>query len=103
MEYTLDLRRMVSALKKADSESSVPKFIETEGEKYIYDNVIAKYMSNQPIYVGDIDFDAFDEDDITTLIDDKSELIEDRINTLHNIVNTFAEMPARVTTARRYF
>ena len=38
MEYTLDLGRMVSALKKADSESSVPKFIETEGEKYIYDN-----------------------------------------------------------------
>ena len=62
MEYTLDLGRMVSALKKADSESSVPKFIETEGEKYIYDNVIAKYMSKQPIYVGDIDFDAFEED-----------------------------------------
>ena len=103
MEYTLDLGRMVSALKKADSESSVPKFIETEGEKYIYDNVIAKYMSKQPIHVGDIDFDAFDEDDITTLIDDKSELIEGRINTLHNIVNTFAEMPARVTTSRRYF
>ena len=94
---------MVSALKKADSESSVPKFIETEGEKYIYDKVIFKYISKQPIYVGDIDFDAFDEDDITTLIDDKSELIEDRINTLHNIVNNFAEMPARVTTARRYF
>ena len=76
---------------------------ETEGEKYIFDKVIFKYISKQPIYVGDIDFDAFDEDDITTLIDDKCELIESRINTLHNIVNTFAEMPARVTTSKRYF
>ena len=33
MEYTLDLGRMVSALKKADSESPVPKFIETEGHE----------------------------------------------------------------------
>jgi len=103
MEYTLDLRRMVSALKKADSESSVPKFIETEGEKYIYDNVIAKYMSNQPIHVGDIDFDAFEEDDITTLIDDKMEFVDGQICTLHNIVNTFAEMPAKVLTTRKYF
>ena len=103
MEYTLDLGRMVSALKKADAVSDVPDFIETEGERYIFDKVIFKYISKQPIYVGNIDFDAFDEDDITTLIDDKCELIEDRINSLHNIVNTFAEMPARVTTARRYF
>lgn len=103
MEYTLDLGRMVSALKNAETVPEEPDFIETEGERYIFDNVIFKYISKRPIYVGDIDFDAFNEDDITAIIDDKSEFIEDRINTLHNIVNTFAEMPARVTTSRRYF
>lgn len=103
MEYTLDLEHMVSALKKADTVPEVPDFIETEGEKYIFDNVIAKYISKQPIYVGDIDFDAFDEDDIVSLIDDKSELIEGRINSLHNIVNTFAQMPAKVAAERKYF
>lgn len=103
MEYTLDLGRMVSALKNADTVPETPDFIETEGERYIFDNVIFKYISKRPIYVGDIDFDAFNENDITAIIDDKSEFIEDRINTLHNIVNTFAEMPARVTTSRRYF
>lgn len=103
MEYTLDLKRMVSALKKADSYSEVLSFIETDGERYIYDNVISKYMAKQPIYVGDIDFDAFDEDDITTLIDDKMDFVDGQICTLHNIVTTFAEMPAKVTTARKYF
>mgnify|MGYP000566972727 CR=1 FL=1 len=103
MEYTLDLGRMVSALKKADTVPEIPDFIESEGEKYIYDNVIMKYISKQPIYVGDIDFDAFDEDDITTLIDNKSDFIEGQFCTLHNIVNTFAEMPAMVTTVRKYF
>ena len=103
MEYTLDLGRMVSALKKADTVPEIPDFIESEGEKYIYDNVIMKYISKQPIYVGDIDFDAFDEDDITTLIDNKSDFIKGQFCTLHNIVNTFAEMPAMVTTVRKYF
>lgn len=103
MEYTLDLKDMVSALKQADPRPITPEFIETEGKKYIYDNVIMKYISKRPIHVGDIDFDAFDEEDITTLIDNKSDFIVVQLCALHNIVNTFAEMPATVTTVRKYF
>jgi hypothetical protein len=31
----------------------VPEFIETEGERYIFENVLLKYISKEPVHVGD--------------------------------------------------
>ena len=103
MDYTLDLEHMVSALKKADTRPIIPEFIETEGERYIFENVVLKYISKKPVHVGDIDFDAFDEDDIVSLIDDKSEFIEEKLGALHRIVDVFSKMPAKATRERKFF
>ena len=102
MDYKLDLPHLRASLKRADAQPTVPDFIETAGDRYIYDHIITRHTAGEPIYVGDIDLDAFDEDDIVSLIDDKSDAIDAHLSSVAHIVTTFAETPAK-TTARRFF
>ena len=102
MDYKLDIPHLRASLKHADAQPTVPDFIETAGEQYIYDHIIARHTAGEPIYVGSIDLDAFDEDDIVSLIDDKSDAIDAHFSSVARIVTTFAETPAK-TAARRFF
>ena len=102
MDYKLDILHLRALLKRADAQPTVPDFIETAGEQYIYDHIIARHTAGEPIYVGSIDLDAFDEDDIVSLIDDKSDAIDAHFSSVAHIVTTFTETPAK-TAARRFF
>ena len=102
MDYEIDLKKLVSCLKK-DKSQPVPEYIETDGERYIFENVIQKFASNSDITMDEIDLDAFEEDDITTLIDDKSDFIEDTICTVYNLVKTFSDMTPARTKTRQFF
>lgn len=102
MDYNLDLPQLRASLKRADAQPAVPDFIETAGEQYIYDHIITRHTAGEPIHVDDIDLDAFDEDDIVSLIDDKSDAIDAHFSSVAHIVTTFAETPAK-TAARRFF
>ena len=102
MDYKLDLPQLRASLKRADAQPTVPDFIETAGERYIYDHIITRHTAGEPIHVGDIDLDAFDEDDIVSLIDDKSDAIDAHFSSVAHIVTTFAEAPAKTTT-RQFF
>ena len=102
MDYKLDLPQLRASLKRANAQPTVPDFIETAGERYIYDHIITRHTAGEPIHVGDIDLDAFDEDDIVSLIDDKSDAIDAHFSSVAHIVTTFAETPAK-TAARRFF
>ena len=102
MDYKLDLPQLRASLKRANAQPTVPDFIETAGERYIYDHIITRHTAGEKICVGDIDLDAFDEDDIVSLIDDKSDAIDAHFSSVAHIVTTFAETPAK-TAARRFF
>ena len=102
MDYKLDLPQLRASLKRANAQPTVPDFIETAGERYIYDHIITRHTAGEKIYVGSIDLDAFDEDDIVSLIDDKSDAIDAHFSSVAHIVTTFAETPAK-TAARRFF
>ena len=102
MDYKLDLPHLRASLKRADAQPTVPDFIETAGERDIYDHIITRHTAGEPIYVGSIDLDAFNEDDIVSLIDDKSDIIDAHFSSVAHIVTTFAETPA-TTAARRFF
>lgn len=102
MDYKLDISHLRTSLKRADAQPAVPDYIETEGERYIFDHIIKRHTAGEPIFVGDIDLDAFDEDDIVSLIDDKSDAIDAHFSSVAHIVTTFTETPAK-TAARRFF
>ncbi len=102
MEYEIDLKKLVSCLKK-DKSQSVPEYIETDGERYIFENIIQKFASNSDVTMDEIDLDAFDEDDITTLIDYKSDFIEDTLCAVYKLVKTFGDMPPAIVRARQFF
>lgn len=102
MDYKLDLPHLRASLKRANAQPTVPDFIETAGERYIYDYIITRHTAGEKIYVGSIDLDAFDEDDIVSLIDDKSDAIDAHFSSVARIITTFTETPAK-TAARRFF
>ena len=100
MEYKLDISHLRASLKRADAQPDVPDYIETEGERYIFDHIIKRHTAGKPIFVGDIDLDAFDEDDIVSLIDDKADAIDAHYSSVARIVAIFAETPAKATSKR---
>ena len=102
MDYKLDLPHLRASLKRANTQPTVPDFIETAGERYIFDHIIKRHTAGKPIFVGDIDLDAFDEDDIVSLFDDKADAIDAHFSSVAHIVTTFTETPAK-TAARRFF
>ena len=50
-----------------------------------------------------INFDEFDEDDITELIDNKMPYIEDKLDRIGKVVKVFMKMPAKSLMARKFF
>ena len=103
MEYKVDLTKMIASMRKAEETDAEPEFIETVGELYIYENIIKKDIKEEPIFVRDINFDEFDEDDITELIDNKLPYIEDKLDRIGKVVNVFMKMPAKSLMARKFF
>lgn len=69
----------------------------------IYENVIKKSIANQPIYVGELDFDAFDEDDILALIEDKFDNFNNGFSTLQHIISVISNMSAKPVKAKKFF
>ena len=100
MDYKLDLPHLRASLKRANAQPTVPDFIETAGERYIYDYIITYHTAGEPIFVGDIDLDAFDEDDIVSLIDHKPDAIDAHYSSVTRIIAIFAETPAKATSKR---
>lgn len=103
MEYKIDLKKMIASMRAAEATDPEPEFIETFGELYIYENIIRKDINDEPVFVCDIDFDEFDEDDITNLIDYKIPYIEDKFSRVGKIVNVFMKTPAKPLMSRKFF
>ena len=103
MEYKVDLTKMIASMRNAEDTGLEPEFIETVGELYIYENIIQKDIKDEPIVVRDINFDEFDEDDITELIDNKMPYIEDKLDRIGKVVKVFMKMPAKSLMARKFF
>lgn len=103
MEYKVDLAKMIESMKNAEATDPKPEFIETFGEKYIFENIIKKSIANKAVVVSDINFDEFDEDDIVRLIDDKLPYIEDKFDRIGQVVSVFMNSPAKALTTRSFF
>ena len=103
MDYTMDLGSFVSDLKSLQHYDGIPSFIDTYGEKYIFDEIVKRCIAQRPIRVEDIDFEAFDEDDIVSIIDDKKQDINDEFFSAMSIVDTFENKRAIPVQGRRFF
>ena len=104
MSMELDVNNFVSALKMAyDATGEVPYYIYTDGEEYLYREVIKKCISGEALYASDIDFEAFDEEEIVSLIDDRGEEIYNDIYLVSNIIDTIEKSPALTVANRKFF
>ena len=104
MSMGLDVNNFVSALKSAyDATDDVPYYIYTDGEAYIYNEIIKKSISGETIFVSDIDLEAFDEEEIVCLIDDRGEVIYNDIYMVSNLIDIIEKSPALTATNRKFF
>ena len=62
----INLNNFCDALIKSDGQTGAEDICETDGEQYLYDNIVSKFITGIPVYMSDIDFSAFTEDDIVS-------------------------------------
>lgn len=103
MEFAIDLNKMTQSMKMADADTGELDLIETEGEQYIVDNIFKKLLNERAVRVSDIDFDAFEEDDIVNIIDNKLYSLENRFRGVEKIAKFFMGAPPITLSSRQFF
>lgn len=97
MTYELDLDLLRKKLSRARLQREEPKYLikQPEGElteslSYLVENVLKPLFAGRNIHSADLDFNAFDQGDITDLLDYYMEHYHDgtsdwqRLNTVYN-------------------
>ncbi len=103
MELSLDLGKFITAVKNAEADTGKCDLIETEGEQYVFENIFKRFLKNEKVKVSDIDFDAFEEDDITLIVDDKFRKLENVAQGGRVIAEFFVKAAPAVTRTRGFF
>ena len=103
MEYQINLKQLREELKSDRDRDFYHEIFETQGERYLHEHVIQKFASGIPVYIGDVDFSAFDEDDIVDLIDNKGREIDDLLCAFERIVNGFVKSKPLIAKKRCFF
>ena len=75
----------------------------TEGERYLKENVLYKCLYGIPLTVGEVNFDAFTEDDIVELIDITADDIEEKADRAYDIIRTFNDSKPQFTKEKLFF
>lgn len=110
MTYTLDLDLLRKKLSRARLQREEPKYLIrqpegdlTESLGYLVDNVLKPLMNGYNIHSADLDFNAFDEGDITDLLDYYMEHYHDgttdwqRLGTVYNLCRLATPLTSNVT------
>ena len=103
MEYEFDLRVFCTAVRESRENNFVDRLCDTPGKRYLYNNVLQKFVSGVPVRLREIDFDAFDEDDIVYLIDNESDGIDNALRGASIIVENFCKSKAITAKTRKFF
>ncbi len=103
MEYEINIKNLCSELRRSNTEDFADKLCDTQGQRYLYGNVVQKFVNNVPVRLCDVDFDAFTEEDIVELIDNKLGQIEEHVRGSAVIVKSFQNTKALTAAKRKFF
>ncbi|MCR4720021.1 MAG: hypothetical protein K5768_10375 [Firmicutes bacterium] len=98
---TVDVDRLRDNLIKCEEVEE--GFYATEGEQYLRETILPKCMYGIFLPVGDIDFDAFSEDDIVDLIDCGCEQMEENKYITADIIENFKKSKAQSSKIKKFF
>ena len=99
----INLTNFCDALRKSDRKSDVEDICETTGERYLIDNIISKFIFGTPVYMSDIDFSAFTEDDVVNLADNKTYEIFNCVQGPFEIAEKFMKSKPIAAVKRKFF
>lgn len=92
----LDLKLLSMRFSQAKDEPPVP----TDGvNKYLLEKILLPNMSGESVYLRDIDFDAFDMEDINILAEYYGELYKAG-GKLRQLIGTVGKVPPEACKAR---
>lgn len=94
----LNLKLLATRFSQAEDESPVP---EDGVNRYLLDNILRPTMSGDTLCLGDIDYDAFDEDDVFAL-EDYHERLARAAGLLGQFAQTVDHIPPTPKKARMF-
>lgn len=103
MDISIDIKDLCKNLAGATESDPAERLCETDGDRYLYENVLKPCIYDIPLRVCDIDFSAFTEDDIVSLIDDKTNIIDDMFYTVERINTVIGNCKPLAVSERRFF
>lgn len=102
MEYQIDLNRFCREIRSDRKDNLLDEIYETSGEKYL-EKMLQKFAVGIPVRICEIDFSAFDEDDIVDLIDNKGREIDDLFCAFERIAEGFINCKPMAAKTKRFF
>ena len=96
----IDVGKLVSLLRVCKPEDDKNKDI-TSGERYLLDGILKKWIENGKITVGEIDYDAFDSDDVLSII--KNDRLDGNNTILFRFVETIEKSIPMCNSAKKFF
>lgn len=86
---TVSTKRLVSAIEEAES-FKMPDM--NEGTAYLYNTIYSRLSQNIDVRLSDIDFDAFEAEDIDVLNDLHSDVFETNHCSANGIISTLRQV-----------
>lgn len=86
---TVSVKQLVSAIAEADA-FKMPEM--NEGTAYLYHTIYSNLSQNKDVKLSEIDFDAFEADDINCLNDLHSDVLEKNCCTANGIITTLQQI-----------
>lgn len=85
---TVSVKQLVSAIADADAFKAPDM---NEGTEYLYNNLYSRLSQNMDVKLSDIDFDAFESEDIDSLNDLHSNVFERNNYDANRIMSTLRQ------------
>lgn len=86
---TVSVKNLVEAIREADA-FALPEM--NEGTSYLYDMVYRRMSNGQDVMLSELDFDAFEPEDIDSLTDLHSDVFEKNHYAAGGIVSTLRSL-----------
>lgn len=85
----VSVKQLVSAIAEADA-FKMPDM--NEGTAYLYNSIYSNLSQNKDVKLSEIDFEAFEADDISCLNDLHSDVLERNCSTANSMMSTLQQI-----------
>ncbi len=101
MRIKIDMEKFINFIQNSGTQENKEEEKLTNGERYLLHHILPKWMKGGDLTVGEIDYDAFDSEDVLSIIkNDKYDIYHSKLSSFVNAIE--ASKPV-CDSARKFF